>query len=86
MEYLNNIKTGFTVEINAETGDFSGILRTGKYHNKDKTFSGNINTMTDHEKLCLEGILESAFPEKRKAFCNAYMKLLPGYSGLIVLV
>lgn len=86
MKYINNIRTGFTVEINEETGNFSGILRTGKYHKKDKTFSGNINTMTDYEKLCMEGILESAFPEMRMAFCNAYTTLLPNFSGLIVLV
>ena len=86
MEYMNNIRTGFSVKIDEETGDFTGILRTGKYHKKDKAFSGNIKELTCHEKLCIEGILESAYPEKGKSFCQAYRKLLPGFEGLIYIV
>ena len=86
MKYINNIRTGFTVKIDETTGEFAGILRSGIGYKTEKSFSGNINTMTDHEKLQLEAILQGAFPEMRTTFCQAYRTLLPNFEGFIIIV
>lgn len=87
MEYINNIKTGFSVQINKETGDFQGVLRNSPCHYKDMSFSGNINTMDYDKKLKIESILEGAFPSLTgKKFIKAYETLLPKFEGYIILV
>lgn len=81
MKYFNNIKTGFTVEIDEDSGEYRGCI-IGTDEMKPKSFFGVIGKETITQKLHIESILDSAFPDKRnKNFSRAYEALLPGFTG-----
>lgn len=78
MKYFNCIQTGFTVALNEETGEFSGITRAPSYK-KIKEFSGIVGRMSDREELIIDAILEDSFDRRTREYKATHKALLPGW-------